>query len=79
MMFEGFYIIWSGDLVFNQVRAINAYLIEDHPMISPVKFDWICLGGLGGYVIFKKLLTNDARRTTYNGRRAMDISVSQYM
>ena len=37
-MFKYFYIIWPGDLVFNQVKVIYAIVIEDHPRIIPVKF-----------------------------------------
>ena len=40
-MFKGFYTIWPGDLVFNQVKVIYAILIEDHPWIIAVKFDLI--------------------------------------
>ena len=41
-MFIGFYIIWPGDLVFNQVKVIYAILRKDHPRNIPVKFgyDW---------------------------------------
>ena len=36
-MFKGFYTIWPGDLVFNQVKVIYAILIEDNPRVIPVK------------------------------------------
>ena len=38
MMFIGFYIIWPGDLVFNQDKVIYAFLKEGHLGINPVKF-----------------------------------------
>ena len=37
-MFNSFYIIWPSDLVFKQVKVINAILIENHPRILSVKF-----------------------------------------